>query len=200
MDRVGERRVRSDKKKEVKPLLSINLKDAIYRLSYITHSPVKDVCEQLCIAVMNDRKIITDLSMFFIRDIRIDSTIYLGRSENKRLKKRIEGARERVTIKFKAKDYAFIYDLAYALDCSPSRVVAVLLEIAMQDIRIVNQYIKQHLENELTEAQMKELRNIMRYINTVNDTNLPWASLLSQIFDEVGPIARLKDAITEFLR
>lgn len=200
MARVGERKERSDKKKEVKPSIPTELKDAIYRISYITYTPVKEICEQLCIAVMTDQKILTDLSTFFIRDIRIGSTFYLGELDNRHIKKRVDGSKERITIKFRRADYEVIYGLGYALDCSPSRVVAILLQLAMQDIRIVNRYIKRHLENELSEAQMKELKSVLRYINNMNNTHHSWASLLSQIFDDVGPVSRIKDAITDFLK
>lgn len=200
MDREVGRKERSDKKKEVKPLIPIDLKDTIYRLSYITHTPVKDVSEKLCIAVIKDPRLISDLSQHFIRDIRIQSTIYIGNVSNPRISKRLDGDKERVTIKFIMKDYNIIYDLGYALDCRPARVVALLLEIALKDIKIVNQYIKDHLESEVSQSQMKELRNIMRYINTVNNSNHSWAALLSQIVDEVGPFSKIKDAIIEFLK
>lgn len=200
MIRVGERKQRSDKKKEVKPTLPLDLKDAIYRISYITYTPVKDVCEKLCVEVMRDQKILSNLSMYFQRDIRIGSTLYIGKLENKHIKKRIECEKEKVTIKFKREDYEIIYALGYALDCSPTRVVAILLQIAMLDMRIVNGYIKQYLESELTESQMKELKGLMKYINEVSDTHHSWASLLSRVVDEVGKVTRIKDAISDFLK
>ncbi|MEB9310261.1 hypothetical protein P4I99_33175 [Bacillus cereus] len=37
-----ERKVRKDKKVDIKPTISVDLKECIYRLSYITNKPVKD--------------------------------------------------------------------------------------------------------------------------------------------------------------
>lgn len=199
MKRVGERKIRSDKKREVKPTIAPTLKDAIYRISYITYTPVKDVCEYLCIAAISNQKVLDHLSQFFRRDMRVGNTMYFGSLDNQHVQKRIRSNTERVTVRFKRNDYEFIYKLGYALDCSPTRVVAVLLHVAMREMNNVNDYIKRYLDGELSEIQMRELRNLMRYTNAISEVQHTWASLLGYIFDEVSaPVSRIKDAVAEF--
>lgn len=196
------KQTRRDKKKEVKATLAIDLKDSIYRLSYITHTPIKDVCEYLCQAVIYEPKYIDVLHQYFQRDLITSSrNVKFGSRDNKRLAKRITATTERVTIKFKQIDYEVIFNLGYALDVSASRVVAILLDLAMKDINIVNLYIKQYLQHELTSTQISELKTLLAYVNQSGEVQHSWASLLSYIIDEIGsPAAKLRDTITKFLK
>ena len=197
---VGERKVRSDKKKEIKPVLSIRTKDLIYRLSYITHTPVKDVCEWLCIHVINDRNNISHLSRYFVRDVWVGNTLYCGDITNKGFKKRVLGLSGRVTTRFKQPTYEVIAILSYALDCTPTRTVAILLDIAVKDIVTVNEYVKRFLNDNLTKNQMRELRAVLTEVNRNNHVNSSWATLLSHIVDNSNvPVTRIRDAIGDFL-
>lgn len=194
------RKARSDKKREVQPVINIELKDAIYRLSYITYTPVKDVCERLCFYVLNDNYAINQLAQYFKRDVRLGNTLYCGHISNKSVSKRESGENERVTVRFKQSEYDSIAIFGYALDCTPSRTVAILLNIAMRNIAYVNRYIKEYLEGNLTEIQMRELRGILKYVNHTSDKKQSWMAILGAIVDEVNsPIARVKDVIGEFL-
>lgn len=197
---MGQRKTRSDKKREVKPVIKIELKDMIYRLSYITHTPAKDICEFMCIYAIKNKENIEYLSKHFKRDIRLGQTLYRGFIENTSIEKRLSGQSERVTVRFKQIDYELIAILGYALDCSASRSTAVLLERALYDMKAINAYIKQHLNEQLTPNQMKELRNILKNTNGYSDSNSSWATLLSVVADEVTtPINRIKDAVVEFI-
>ncbi|MDA6082696.1 hypothetical protein OSJ97_24410, partial [Escherichia coli] len=60
-----DRKTRSDKKRDVKPTISIDLKNCIYRLSYITNTPVKDVIETICEKGLQSRKVMEYLSEYF---------------------------------------------------------------------------------------------------------------------------------------
>ena len=198
------RKTRKDKKQEIKATIDFDLKDSIYRLSYITDTPVKDVCEKLCAYVMREKEMIDYLTSHFQRTIMINSTFYMGSRENKAIPKRLEGETSRVTIKFKQAEHDFIYSLSYGLELSKSRTVAVLLDLAVHDIAIVNQYIKNYLKKELNDNQMFELKQLLRYINEQNQTHLSWSALLSFIKDEVtselgAPVVKTYEAIRRFL-
>lgn len=200
MSRVGERKIRSDKKRDVKPTISLDLKDAIYRLSYITQTPVKDVCEQLVLYAVKDSKIFEDLSLYFVRDIRIRNTLHLGDREIKPIAKREYTASERITLRLTQHDYEILTRLAYALDVRPTRVCAVLLKMGMSDFRFVNNYVARYLHGRLTDSQTKELSEIARYLRKVTNEKYTLASLLSVIVEEVSaPITRVKDAVDEFI-
>ena len=194
------RKTRSDKKKEVKATLSIDLKDAIYRLSFLTLTHVKDVCEYLCHAALNERKIIEKLSTNFLHDIRYSDTLFRGHLTNKQIEKRISGTTSRVTLKFKRADYEAIYSLSYALEVSPSRTTAILLDMSMKDISIVNQYVKDYLHDNLTHYQMSELKYLLAYLNRTNSDHHTWAALLGHIYEMKGsPMLEVKEIVQEFL-
>ena len=197
---MGERKQRSDKKREVQPTVGIELKDMIYRLSYVTRTPVKDICEFMCVYLMNDEKVINALSVYFRRDIRIGSTLFRGSLDNVSITKRFNKYTERITVRFKQKDYERISMLSYALDCSVSRVVSLLLELSINNMKVVNIYIKNYLSHQLTPSQMKELRNILKEANDEKEDNSSWLSLLMVMMNEVTtPIIKIKDAVSEFL-
>lgn len=200
MQKGSVRKVRSDKKREVKAVLTIELKDAIYRLSYITYTPVKDVCERLCMYVLDDQHAIEQLSHFFKRDVRIGHTIYMGHATNKTVTKRFKGITSKVTVRFKQNLYNNIAALSYAFDCTPSRTVALILNAAMRNSGYVNQYIHEYLDGKLTENQMHELRGILKYVNHTSDAKQSWMALLGHIMDEVSaPVSKVKDVVSEFL-
>ena len=197
---MGQRKQRSDKKREVKPYLSLDLKDMVYRLSYITSTPVKDVCEFMCVKVISEKKSIDRIAMFFKRDIRLDMVTYRGSMETPAINKRGNGTKERVTVRFKQEDFDLISILSYALDCTASRAVSFILETALRDMEIVNAYVKMYLNEQLTPDQMKDLRNLLRNMNSYVDDNHSWLSLMLVVMDEVStPIKRTKEAIGEFL-
>lgn len=197
---VGQRKVRSDKKRDVKPTVKVELKDAIYRLSYITQTPVKDVAERMIEYAIRNQSILNNLAHSFRRVVRINDTLYLGHIDNKRIDRREDGVCERLTSRLTSHDYETVSALAYALDVNPTRVCAVLLEASMRDFTFVNTYVSCYLKTQLTSSQMKELRSIMQYVNEDAEEQMSFTTLLSMIVDEVSaPVSRIKDAVSEFI-
>lgn len=201
IERAGKARLtRSDKKRDVKPTISLDLKDVLYRISYVTFTPVKDVCQQMAMLVLHDRKVIEQLSVYFKRDLIMGHTMFRGHITNETMEKRPKVRGERVTIRFTQKEFESVALLSYALDCTPSRTVAILLDIGMKNIRFVNAYIKQYLTEELTNSQMRELQAILRYVTKKGESHHSWASLIEYVIAEVGsPVTRIKEAVNEFL-
>ncbi|MCJ7992628.1 hypothetical protein MUB15_31250, partial [Priestia sp. OVS21] len=68
-----QRKVRCDKKRDVKPTIPIHLKECIYRLSYITNTPVKDVTESICISGLKSPKVMDYLSHYFRRGFSFEN-------------------------------------------------------------------------------------------------------------------------------
>lgn len=200
MKKREDRSQRSDKKRDVKPTLKLDLKDALYRLSGITYTPVKDVCPAMCMFVINDRQSIQGLSNYFKRDLVFDNTLFRGHVTNKTIDKRLNGLAERVTMRLSQGEYTKVALLAFALDCTVSRAAAILLEISMREVRFVNAYIKEFLRHELSESQMREFKEILRYVNRNGESHHSWASLLAHVMDEVGtPVSRIKEAVSDFI-
>lgn len=194
------RKTRIDKKKEVQPTLSIDLKDAIYRLGYVTHTNVKDLCEYLCHTLLIERKTFNDLSKYFQRGLIFEGSIIRGHLDNEQIEKRFNGRTGKVTIKFKRADYEAICSLGYALNVTPSRTVAILLDLAMNDPDIVDQYIKDYLTSEVTSSQMMELKYLLEYVNGSNEDQLTWTDFFKQIHEEKGsPMIDMKEIVNEYL-
>lgn len=195
------RKVRSDKKHDIKPYINLELKDSIYRLSYITKTPVKDVCEQLCLNAVNNEVIMNDLSRYFRRKVFIDSTLYRGHLDNPRIYYKNQSIQtERISLRVTNGLHEFIHSLSYALDCSVARVTAIFLEKGMQDVTFINRYINTYITEIMDENRKKELQKIVDYINGETEEEHSVASLLSFIVDEFKkPLQTTKEAINEFV-
>jgi hypothetical protein len=185
---VKKRKTRSDKKRDIKPTIPITLKESIYRLSYITNTPVKDVSEYLLVSGLQSKKIMDELSNYFRRGLIIGNTVFIGDLERTSIQqKRRGGKKERITIRVDASTYENINSLAYALDCTPSTAAAILLEVSIQDVHNVNRYAKRYFKNKLDETRMRELKEILKYIERNNpyDEKFSWMEMLNYFVEEV---------------
>ena len=198
-----KRKQRSDKKRQVAPSISVVLRDTIHRLSYITSTPIKDIGEAICHSGLSSRRVIEHLSQHFRRDFRHGSTFYMGDpNRTPQYRKAPSGKTERISIRFKARDYERISALAFALDCTPSRATALLLDAAIRDTDFLNGYIREFLRNELDDRRMEELRKLLRYLRKNNpyDEDITWTHLLAYIFDEVKDGAQsVADTVGTFI-
>lgn len=172
----------------------------IHRLSHITHTPLKDVSEYLVNYVSNDVHTLQTLAKYFKRGVQIDNTFYNGNPSNRGIAKRITSETDIISIKFTQRDYDKIAALAYGLDLTPTRTTAVLLELASQNVRAVNEYVYENMVSELTDNQMSELRKVLSYVNRNNKNNSTWLGLLSRIVGDVRPASKkLFQIVHEFL-
>ncbi|MGN7409840.1 hypothetical protein [Sporosarcina sp. SAFN-010] len=199
----AKRKQRSDKKRQSAPTISIVLKDTIHRLSYITDTPVKDVAEAICISGLTSKKVIGYLALNFRRDLRLGQTVYMGDISRPSLQRKVApGKTERITIRFHAHDYEHVATLAYALDVSPSRATALLLDAAIRNSEFLNDYVRDYLKRELDERRMEELKKVMRYLRKNNpyEEDLTWTHLLTYIVSEVKDGAQsMADGVGTFI-
>lgn len=197
------RKVRSDKKRDVKPTISTNLRDCIFRLSYITNTPVKDVVEILCEKGLSSRKVIEYLSQHFRRDFQFTNTVYFGNYERESLQHIYRsGKNVRITTRFTQATYENITSLSYALDVTPSKATALLLDASTRNTDILNAFVKAYLHKNIDQARMKELKHVLKYINKNNPYNeeISWFALLSLIFDEFkDSTSNIKDKIHSWI-
>ncbi|MCM3413210.1 MULTISPECIES: hypothetical protein [Bacillaceae] len=197
------RKVRSDKKRDVKPTISSNLKDCIYRLSYITNTPVKDVAEVLCEKGLQSRKVMDYLSTYFRRDLQFLNTVYMGDWGRESLQKKVQsGKNERITIRFSQASYENIYSLSCALDVTPSKATALLLDASIRNTNLLNAYVKTYLHHHIDETRMKELKQVLKYINKNNPYNeeISWFTLLAMIFEDIKEsTVNVKDVIHNWM-
>lgn len=200
MSRGEDRKIRSDKKRDVKPFISVELKDCIYRMSYITRVPVKDVCERLCIEGMESNSVLSYLSQNFRRDIRIKNTLYLGELNRISIRKRNSCKnKERVSIRFTGDMYESLSVLSYAMDCSISMATGMLLDATIREVNIVNRLIEENIHEELDRRKLEELRKVIKYVNgnSPYDEEISWINLLSYVMDSAKT---LNENVEEFIR
>ena len=184
------RKVRSDKKRDVSPTIKWELKEAISRLSFITNTKMKDSCSEMISFATNDIEIIQRLSVSFVRDVRFNDTMFRGHLDNIRFPRTDTGKCVRMHMRLVTHDFENLKTLAYALDLTPTRVSAILLDICIHDFRFLNMYVQKYLSSELTRPQMLEFREMLKYINKNSNNEMTMAALLSAIVDEVKrPIA-----------
>jgi len=181
------RKVRSDKKTNIKPTILLDAKTAICRLADITETPVKDVGEYLCKEALSNKGILDELTKHLKRDIAIENTLYRGNHKNPSIMRRTEaGDCERITIRVTKEVNGILEDLAYCMGCAKARVTAALIENAISDFAIVDDYVKGFLEDGLDKQKMRELKKLMSYVNDNELGNdYTWASMFSVIVDEV---------------
>jgi hypothetical protein len=182
------RKKRSDAKRDIKPTISSNLKDCIYSLSYITNTPVKDVAVLLCEKGLRSRKVIEHLSQHFRRDYQFMSTVFIGEWGRESLQRKYQpGKNERITARFSQTSYEDIYVLSSALDVTPSKATALLLDASIRNVNLLNAFVKVSLQEHLDEARMKELKHVLKYINKNNpySEEISWFTLMDMIFQDM---------------
>ncbi len=198
-----KRKTRSDKKRDVKPTISNNLRECVYRLSYITNTPVKDVVEILCEKGLKSRKVIDYLSQHFRRNFQYLNTVFIGNFERESLQHKYQsGKNVRITTRFNSIIYEDISSLAYALDVTPSKATALLLEASVRNTNILNAFVKTYLHGQIDNSRMKELKQVLKYINKNNPykEEISWFALLSMIFDDIkDSTSNVKDKIHSWI-
>lgn len=197
------RKVRSDKKVEVKPTLLIELKECLYRLSYITNTPVKNIAAHICEKGLSSMTVLDYLSKSFRRSVHIGSTLYMGDLERPSLQKKMSaGETGKITIKFSQKTYDTICVLAFGLGVTPTRATALLINAAIYYSDFADTYVRKHVEEQLDASRKKELRKVLQFINASSDyeQKVSWASFLSVIYDDfLTGNNTISDSIQEFL-
>lgn len=185
----GERKVRLDKKRDVKPMIPVHLKKTIYRLSDICDLPVKDIAVILCAEGIHSKEVMELLKPNFRRGVRLGNTIYFGNLDNPSLqRKKDKGFHERITIKFETADFENIALLAHALAVTPSRATALLLDASIRDPDFIHTLMRVHSKRKrLTEEHKADLKKVIKYINSDNPYKsvITWADILIYVGDFV---------------
>lgn len=184
----GKRKIRSDKKRDVKPTISVQLYECVNRLSYISNTPIKDVGVIICKKGLYSTLVIEYLSDYFRRDYwSNNNTMYTGELERSP-HMIIKGIpKQRMTMRFTQSDHDKLARLAYSLDLTISSAVALLLEVSIKNTDIVNAFISNQARKELDPQRMKQLREIIKYINQNNpyQKEISLGAFISMIMEEV---------------
>ncbi|MGE1166337.1 hypothetical protein ACQJ0Y_24550 [Peribacillus simplex] len=182
---ITKRKVRSDKKRDIKPTISHSLNECVHNLSYILNQPVKDIGEKIIMAAINSRDCIEGLSMYFKRDYRHDNTIFRGDFEAEVIQKRNVIQKERIHLRFKAYEHERISALAYSMDCSVSLATTMLLIAGIRNHDVFNQMVDSEVIRLLDPGRVKSLKMIQKYISKLNDQHISFFSVISYVAHEV---------------
>ncbi|MDM5196485.1 hypothetical protein QUF79_00005 [Fictibacillus enclensis] len=203
--RTKTRKVRCDKKRDVKPTIPLEMYHCISRPSYVTNRPIKDVAEDLCNYRLSSKAVIEKLSLYFRRDYLVSEHIfYLGdlTRQTHRIVKR-GGIKKRVTIRFQQTMHDNLADLAYALDLTVSSATMVLLEMSIKQTDIVKTYIESFVHQRLDPERIKQLKEVLKFINKNNPCNeeVTLAQLISFLMEEFKDrTIHLKHMVDEWLQ
>ncbi|OMC80920.1 hypothetical protein [Viridibacillus sp. FSL H8-0123] len=201
MTKVGERSVRSDKKRDVKITVHTELKEMIYKLAYITDTTVMHLVEDMVIYAIGSKRILGEYSPCIVRDIRIDNALYVGHKDAERVGKSPSGINYvRVKTRLTEQEFTKLSSIAYGLDVRPARAAAILVDEAVHDEYFVDRYAKRYLTKNISDEQLMELKKIIEYISRDVEYNVSWANLLSYIIREVtDPVIEIKDKVNSFI-
>lgn len=197
--RGAERKRRSDRKRDIRPTVKYELRECVYRIAYITDTPIKDVAEAIVINGITSPKVVSYIAQQFQRDMRVDNTLYRKNENAVPVQTRALGGKTgRITIRFKTEAYEVIRAMSYALDCSVSRACAVILDASVRDGDFIDDFVRSYMERNIDAERMKDLRKVLRYVNANNpyQEEYTWASLLSLMVEEVREVA---EGATDFL-
>jgi predicted DNA-binding protein len=166
------RKARKDKKRDVNPVISIELYDCIARLSYITSRPIKVIGELICQTGVESDSVIEILSPHFRRSFWLNDHInFPGRKNQFPIKvDRGEGDRKRISLRFSQEFHERIGELAYALDLPVATAVTLLLETSIRYTTVVHDCIETYVEKNLDEKRLAQLKKIIEYIDQCDPT------------------------------
>ncbi|EGQ21296.1 hypothetical protein HMPREF9372_3333 [Sporosarcina newyorkensis 2681] len=197
------RKVRTDKKKSINPTVSCELRDCVYQLAFIVDEPIKNVIETLLINGSRRKNSMNRLSAYFIRDVRIGNTVYMGDNERANFNTRSNpGSTMRISTRVSQEFYRDLEGIAYAMGCSVSKACALLLDATLKDAEFLNEFVGEYIKNNITPDRLEALKWIMKDLNASNPhgEKVSWTALLSYLVDEVKVGAeKLQDTVTEFV-
>jgi len=156
-----ERKPRSDKKVDVKPTMSLELKELLYHFAYLSNEPVKDTAERLCTIGAMSEEVILNIRRWFRRDYHRPNTITVGYLERPRLKIIMKGETGKVTIKFPQTDYDIICRLAHALDITPTSTCTLLIKMTLTNRDFMESYVERYLKD-LDKKKLLDIHRLLK--------------------------------------
>lgn len=154
------RKVRSDKKRDVQPVVSIELKTQLFRFSALCKEPMKDVGEKLCDRGSVSTLIMDDINCFFRRNLSIDNHHYMGYLTRPRLRI-LQTNTEKITIKFPQDTFERLYNVAFALDLPLNQTAAVLIKKTLTNPEFMEEYMRFNLQH-LNEQEKARVESFLR--------------------------------------
>lgn len=179
-----KRQVRSDKKREVKPTLSIKLKKEVERLGFILDVPIKDLGVYLFDEGVHNKDVIEKLSVYFVYDacLHVENTLFYGHDEHEIPTLFEDEPTDRISIRFPQRQYGDVQLLAELMDVTPSRAVAVLLDSAIRHVDIIEKLLESNGKRmELNDEVERQLRKFVKFVNKDNPYKPKWNKVFMEL-------------------
>jgi hypothetical protein len=156
------RKIRNDKKVDVKPTISIKLKQQIYKLSDLSGLYVKDLAETLIERGQISPLILDEIHDYFRRNYLCPPALHRGYLERPRLKLLLPNETGKITIKFPQPTYDQLCQLSYALDLPPTTTTAVLLKKTIHNREFMFEFVRSL--KDLNNAQKNTVHEFLRHV------------------------------------
>lgn len=137
------RKVRSDKKRDVKPTISTFVKESLYYYAYLVGLPVKDAAYLLIKKGLRDDVVLQQFRHLFISNFHIENRLYIANREDGPVKVNYRGTNGKVTIKFTNETYEELRKLAFAIGLTPTTTAALMLRKTLFTPEFMEEHIKQ---------------------------------------------------------
>jgi hypothetical protein len=193
------RKVRSDKKIDVKPIVSIEIYNLVHDLHYVTGLPLKDICEYFCVQGYISKEVIEHIFCSYLKyDIWIGGTLHYGdssRSHSRYLK--VEGKKKKVSIRFSQDFYQSLHKTSYCMALTPTSCCRLILERSLLNITIVDEFLKKYTSsiNDIDENRKRVLKKAIKYIKRNSpypQNDLSATEIIKLLFQEVkGMLTRV---------
>ena len=172
------------RKRDVKPFISVETKNIIDKIAFLTGLSIKKICMDLCMhAVKNYAE--EELVPYFKREIILNGKMYAALNKPEKFERKC-GEIERVTMTFDESTHEYLHTLAYAIGTSTAKVVAYCIERSMSDTSFKTDYVAQSLLSKICENRVQLLKEILEDINHDHLENKhSMASVLMYIVDEI---------------
>ena len=186
-------------KRVVKPFVSVKTKDVMYKIRFLTGVSVKQMGQDLCDYAIK-KKYVNQLIPYFKRAIRIQGADYPAMNSSSKTLPKFNGEIERISLMLEEETYEYCVSLAYALDCSVAKVVAMLVESSMKSEAFLNEYVVSYLNDKITPTHKKMLESILKDVNSQLDQRETLTSLLFYIVDKHKDAGKsVKRSVEEFV-
>jgi hypothetical protein len=202
------RKLRSDRKRDIKPVVPADLYDCIARISFVTDTPIKQVGETLLINGLSNTEVIEDLSSLFRRDYNHtneygDLILYHGDPSRTPIKMdNGDGDRSRLSMRFLREVHDQVRSLAYALDMTTSSTAALLIRYAFV-YELGLSYIERHIRDSLDPQRMSQLQEILAFMNQYfnPENKMTISKLMGYLANEVyNKTKSIKNVLYDFLQ
>lgn len=157
------RKVRSDKKRDVKPTLSLFVKEDLYYYAYLTNQPVKDAALFLIANALRNEGILLELQPVMISDFIIENRIIKGNHTGQPTKIRYKGETGKATVKFPQPVFEELRNLAFAIGITPTATAAVLIRKGLYNYEFMEEQIR-HYARRLDPKRFNEFVKFMKDI------------------------------------